>query len=461
VLEKRAVVELHYDYGTLVIPDAREEGLAAFMTWDDRTRVYRAPAERYRDVVMYLHTNKIPFTDHARKFERLPLAPKTAIEPFPHQKRALAAWAAAGGRGIVELPTGAGKTVLAVLAIAHAERPTLVVVPTIELLLQWQRVLSEHFDEPVGIIGGGSNDRKRITVITYDSAALQADFLGNQFGLLVCDECHHLPAPGYRFIAAGSIAPYRLGLTATLQRPDGGERLCEELLGPSCYAETIDALEGRYLAPYDVERVDVELTPEEQATYEAERQIYLSFLRSQAIDFDQQGGWAQFVMRCHRSEEGRRAFRAYRTQRQIAFASESKLEALWRVILKHRDERILVFTHENEIVYRLSHQLLLPVITHHTKVPERKRLLAGFAAGELPVLLTSNVLNEGVDVPDANVGVVLSGTGSVREHVQRLGRILRKRPGKRAVLYEICANVWAESGVSERRRQHRAYERGG
>ncbi len=128
--------------------------------------------------------------------------------------------------------------------------------------------------------------------------------------------------------------------------------------------------------------------------------------------------------------------------------------------MKHREDRVLVFTDDNETVYTLARRLLLPAITHHTPVPERKTLLAAFASGELPVLLTSRVLNEGVDVPDARVGVVLSGSGSVREHVQRLGRILRQRPGKRALLYEVCSAQTAESGISERRRQHRAYQEG-
>nr|WP_276603587.1 helicase-related protein [Nannocystis pusilla] len=132
---------------------------------------------------------------------------------------------------------------------------------------------------------------------------------------------------------------------------------------------------------------------------------------------------------------------------------------MWRLLLRHRRDRILVFTEDNDTVHRLSRLFLLPVITHQTPPKERVSLLAQFASGALPVLLTSKVLNEGVDVPDANVGIILSGSGSVREHVQRLGRILRKKEGKRATLYELCTAVAAEHGVSERRRQHRAYQK--
>ena len=135
------------------------------------------------------------------------------------------------------------------------------------------------------------------------------------------------------------------------------------------------------------------------------------------------------------------------------------MDALWELLLKHRHDRMIVFTDDNETVYRLSRRFLLPAITHRTKPEERLSILQGLAAGTYVAVLTSRVLNEGVDVPDANIGVVLSGSGSVREHVQRLGRILRKRPDKRAILYEICSAATAEQAISERRRQHQVYQR--
>jgi superfamily II DNA or RNA helicase len=137
------------------------------------------------------------------------------------------------------------------------------------------------------------------------------------------------------------------------------------------------------------------------------------------------------------------------------------MDALWRILARHAKDRVLVFTEDNETVYRISRRFLLPALTHKTRPQERKELLDAFSAGTLRVLVTAKVLNEGVDVPEANVGVVLSGSGSVREHVQRLGRILRKREGKAATLYEVVSDVAAEAGISERRRQHEAYVRAG
>jgi superfamily II DNA or RNA helicase len=453
--------ELHFDCGTLVAPTLPDDArLRALFQKDARTGVHRAPAWRYREVVLRLRELGEPYEDRAKRFEPLEVGLQVPIEPFPHQREALEAWTQAKGRGLVELPTGAGKTLLAVLAIAQVKRPTLVVVPTLNLMAQWQMVLTKHLGVAVGLLGGGVNDRQPLTVTTYDSAVTQTEFHGNHFGLLICDECHHLPAPSYRFIAEGSLAPYRLGLSATLERTDGGERVCEELLGPRVYRADIRELQGRYLAPYEVKRIEVPLQPEEKARYDAARALYVGFLRKNGISLSAPEGFARFLAQSQRSDEGRAAHRAYREQRRIALTSTAKLAVLWRILLEHRDDRVLVFTEDNETVYTLARRLLLPVITHHTPVPERKALLAAFSSGELPVLLTSKVLNEGVDVPDARVGVVLSGSGSVREHVQRLGRILRQRPGKRALLYEVCSAQTAESGISERRRQHRAYQEG-
>src|SRR5207344_2536467 len=168
-------------------------------------------------------------------------------------------------------------------------------------------------------------------------------------------------------------------------------------------------------------------------------------------------GWSDFIIRSARSEDGRRAMAAYRRQREIAFAAPAKLDYVALLLDRHRDDRTLLFTQDNATAYEISRRFLVPAITHQTKVKERSRILAGLAEGTYGGVVTSKVLNEGVDVPDANVAVVLSGSGSVREHVQRLGRILRPREGKRAILYELVSGGTAEAYTSERRREHDAY----
>ena len=148
---------------------------------------------------------------------------------------------------------------------------------------------------------------------------------------------------------------------------------------------------------------------------------------------------------------------AYREQRGLALAAPAKLKLLARLLDRHSGDRVIVFTHDNATVYTIARQFLVPVITHQTKVTERSAILAGFAQGIYGTVVTSKVLNEGVDVPDANIAVVLSGSGSVREHVQRLGRILRQKEGKRALLYEIVTARTTETFTSERRHEHDAY----
>jgi superfamily II DNA or RNA helicase len=283
------------------------------------------------------------------------------------------------------------------------------------------------------------------------------EHLGARFGLVVFDECHHLPGATYRLAAELCLAPYRLGLTATPERADGLEAAFDALIGPVVYTKNILELSGRYLAEYDVERIGIDLDPDERKDYEEERGIYLTFVREQGIRMSSPSGWNDFVIRSSRSVAGRRAMLAYRRQREIAFASRAKLDFAEHLLDRHRADRVLVFTQDNRTAYALSRRLLVPVITHQTKIKERSEILAGFASGDYGAVVTSKVLNEGVDVPEANVAIVISGSGSVREHVQRLGRILRRSGEKRALLYELVSRGTGETFTSERRREHEAY----
>ncbi|MGL4882625.1 MAG: helicase-related protein, partial [Waterburya sp.] len=130
------------------------------------------------------------------------------------------------------------------------------------------------------------------------------------------------------------------------------------------------------------------------------------------------------------------------------------------LITQHQTERILIFTNDNATVYRISQQFLIPAITYQTAVKERHDILTRFKAGEYKTLVASHVLNEGVDVPDARIAVILSGTGSSREYIQRLGRVLRKgnTSNKQAILYEVVTENTSEERTSERRRGEKGEE---
>jgi len=308
------------------------------------------------------------------------------------------------------------------------------------------------------LLGGGAHDIQQITVSTYDSAVLHIERLGQKFGFIIFDECHHLPAPQYQTIAIAAIAPFRLGLSATMERTDGKERVIYDLVGPLVYEGQIHQMADTVLSPYDVVSIQVLMTPEEMTAYQEARGLYTSFLRRSGIRFNSGADWMQFVRASVRTTDGRLAMRAYRDQKRLAQAAHAKLQATWEIIKRHRGERVLIFTDDNALAYRIGREFFVPVLTHQTKVKERKLFLDSFRSGAISVLATSKVLNEGVDVPEASIGLVLSGSGTVREHVQRLGRILRARPGKRAVLYEVIAQGTNEYFVNQRRRQHDAYQ---
>lgn len=430
--------------------------------WDGRSRCHRAAASDYAEVVRSLHREGIAYRDEARAYEELAIAPRARPTPRPYQEEALRAWLSGASttsraRGVVVLPTGAGKSHLAVLAIEAKQRSTLVVAPTLDLVRQWYDLLRASFPCPIGIVGGGEHDVQPITVTTYDSAHLHMEHLGARFGLVVFDECHHLPGESYALAARFSLAPFRLGLTATPERADGRENELDALIGPLVYRRDIVDLSGDYLADYDVMRVTVELTDEERQAYEEARSVYRAFLARHGLRVAGPSGWQEFVRRSSRDEEGRRAMDAFRRQRQLAFAASAKFDYLELVLHRHRGDRTLIFTQDNATAYAISTRFLVPAITHHTKISERSTILEKLRDGRYGAVVTSKVLNEGVDVPEANVAVVVSGSGSVREHVQRLGRVLRKSGEKRAILYELVTTNSGETFTSERRRDHVAY----
>ncbi len=452
---------LHFSGGTLELRGLEASAqVPAAWKWDGRTACFRAPAIEYAGLVRSLVQQGIQFSDEARRYEELSIELLARRAPRPFQAEALRAWKAAQGRGVVVLPTGSGKSHVAVLAIADRKRSSLVVAPTLELVRQWYDLLRTSFGTEVGVIGGGEYDLKPLTVTTYDSAYAHMDHLGSRFGLVVFDECHHLPSASYGLAAKLCLAPYRLGLTATPERADGREAALEELIGPVAYRKDIRELSGEYLADYDTERVTIELSPAEREEYEAERAVYLAFVRQSGIRMGTPRGFNDFIMRASRTPAGQRALVAYRRQRELAFAAQGKLKYLEHLLGVHRNDRTLVFTQDNATAYGISRRFLIPVITHQTKVKERSEILEGFSEGRYGAVVTSKVLNEGVDVPDANVAVVISGSGSVREHVQRLGRILRRKGDKRALLYELVSAGTSETYTSDRRREHDAY-RGG
>ncbi|MCZ6676739.1 MAG: DEAD/DEAH box helicase family protein [Candidatus Poribacteria bacterium] len=439
-----------YDEGTIIAENA--EAPPEHFEWDSRIEKWRTLALYYPNAINQLRENGIQYTTTVPRYKTIQPKLKLDFDLHDYQKEGLQAWTEANCLGTVILPTGAGKTFLALKAIEHVKRSTLIIVPTIDLLNQWYDLLTNAFELEIGILGGGYHEIQEITVTTYDSAYRYSSEYGNRFGFLIFDEVHHLPSPYYSHIPELSIASRRLGLTATYERSDGMELALRRLIGDVVYRKSIDELRGEYLSEYETVRLYVELTEEEREEYDRERALYINFLRNRNIQLFG-GGWGEFVRLSTQDSEARRAMLALNRSKTIALEAAAKLELLESLLKQHCQARVLIFTESNRFAYKISMRHLLPVITHQTKTKERKRILERFNTGEYPAIVTSKVLNEGVNVPDANIGIVLSGSGSTREYIQRLGRILRKREGKYAILYEVVTRDTLEKGVSQRRRR--------
>lgn len=447
---------LKFDRGTLILhPPPKGKAWVDYATWDDRIERFRIPAIQYRGLVTTLRREEIAYDDQAKNFGTVKLTALLERQPYLHQQEALDAWVGAGHRGVVVLPTASGKTYLAQMAMQVMPCSTLITVPTLDLMHQWYANLLAAFPgAEIGLLGGGSRDRTPILVATYDSAAIHAESLGNCYKLLICDECHHLPSDFNRVIAEFAIAPYRLGLTATPDRTDGRHVDLDFLLGSVVYHRTAKDLAGDALASHEIIQLKVSLSEHERERYDELMEIRDSFLKRSNIWLGSMEGWQRFVQASAQSQAGRRAMLAHREARAIALGTEGKLRILSELLVQHHPEQTLIFTNDNATVYRISQDFLIPAITHQTPVKERHEILQNFREGKYKALAASHVLNEGVDVPEASIAILLSGTGSAREYIQRLGRVLRKgQAQKRAVLYEVVAEETTEEGVSRRRRQ--------
>jgi superfamily II DNA or RNA helicase len=447
-------VRVAFEDGTLRVEsdsDAVDPTSLPGVDQDERTGTGRAPAMRYPDVLGALDRRGVDYEDDALASTDLALA--SAYDLRGYQQDALDAWQENDRRGVLELPTGSGKTVIGLKAIEAVGETALVVVPTIDLLTQWTRELAAEFDCELGQLGGGEQTVGDVTVATYDSAYLRADDLGDRFGLVVFDEVHHLGGAEFQTIARLLAAPARLGLTATFERPDNEHETVAALVGDCVYRLSADDLAGDHLADYDVKRIEVPLTSEERERYEAAQGTFTDYLQQSNIQFRSGSDYQELVKRSGTDPRAREALLAKQRARRIVRESDAKVRELEGILDDHRRDRVIVFTASTDLVYRLSERYLIPAITHETSASEREAILDRFRRGDYSRVVTANVLDEGVDVPDANVAVVVAGSGSEREFTQRLGRILRpKDDGSRALLYELVSADTAEERVANRRR---------
>jgi superfamily II DNA or RNA helicase len=443
---------ISFQGGTLVLydVDAHEPVPAPFRLIKER---WRCEGYHYGPLQPELPARDL--RDTVPRWQRLDLPLQETREPHAYQLEALAAWEQAGRRGSVILPTGAGKTFVAIQAISRVNRSTLVVAPTIDLLHQWYARLVTAFARDVGVYYGGEKQVLPLTVTTYHSAGDLVAAWGNAFKLLIFDEVHHLPAPTWGETALMAPAPLRLGLTATYpdeQEQTNGRWRVEDLIGPIVYTKRIGDLVGQQLATYRTQRVRVDLTPDERDRYNADYAIYSGYIRSRQLLGRYGRDWFRELMRrSSREPTARGALLARQRLLQLVGSCTGKFCALEALLQEYAAARVLVFTEHLAMVYAIAARYLIPAITHETRAAERKQILDGFREGRYRALVTSRVLNEGVDVPEAKVAIVLGGGASAREYIQRLGRVLRKVENQEAVLFEVVARATLDEGRAHRR----------
>jgi superfamily II DNA or RNA helicase len=441
-----------FDRGTLLLQDVpREPDLSDIpgVLWDVRVGAWRAPARVFYALAAELRRRGVRLADRM-----LPaLRPPSGFRPpplRPYQEAALAAWRLAGRKGIVVLPTGSGKTHVALAAAGAIQTPAMYLVPTRALMGQWVAALREVYDGDISCFGDGERAVGPVTVATFASAYRHMTALGDHFGLLVVDEVHHFGHGLFDEALEMSIAPLRLGLTATPPAPGPARDRLAGLVGPVVFQIGVAELAGTWLAPFSRVTWTLDLDPDEREEHGRLTAVYREALRAFSggrLD----ASWQDFLRHASRSDEGRLGVAAWRRARRLLAYPRCKQRALARLLARHHDQRTLVFVADNDTAYAVARQFLIAPLTCDIGRDERQRTLDAFREGRLRALVSAQVLNEGVDVPEAEVGIIVGARFGEREHVQRVGRLLRPRPGKQAVVHELVVKRTAEVGAAGRR----------
>lgn len=361
---------------------------------------------------------------------------ETTLEgrPFtlrPYQTEAASVFwqegARSGGHGVIVLPCGAGKTIVGLAAMALVGRTTLILATNVTSARQWRREILDKTtltEEQIGEYSGAVKDIRPVTVATYQVLTWRAKKSGpfphfkvfneRDWGLIVHDEVHLLPAPVFR-VTADLQARRRLGLTATLVREDGHEDDVFTLIGPKRYDVPWKELEKQgYIAEAECREVHVELPQPLRIEHAVAEQ---------------------------------------RQKHRLAAENPAKADVVEALVKRHHDDSVLVIGQYLSQLRHLGERLGAPLITGEVPQSERDELYDRFRRGELKLLIVSKVANFAIDLPDANVAIQVSGSfGSRQEEAQRLGRILRPKK-KQAVLYSLVTRDTVEQDYAFNRRR--------
>ncbi len=332
-----------------------------------------------------------------------------------------------GGSGVIVLPCGAGKTIVGIGIMQIVGAQTLILVTNTLSIRQWKQEILDKTDigeEDIGEYSGEKKEIKPITIATYNIITHRKKkggefthfniFSANNWGLIVYDEVHLLPAPVFR-MTSELQAKRRLGLTATLVREDGLEEDVFSLIGPK---------------KYDVPWKDLE------------RRAWIADARCIEIRVDM-------------TEKLRMQYSVADDREKYRLASENpeKIRVIETILDEHGRNNVLIIGQYINQLNEIAAYFKYPLITGKTPLPERERLYQGFRQGEVPCLIVSKVANFSIDLPDASVAIQVSGTfGSRQEEAQRLGRVLRPKAGDNmAFFYSLVSRDTTEERFGQNR----------
>jgi RNA polymerase primary sigma factor len=373
---------------------------------------------------------------------------------YAWQQQALDRWRMSSNRGIVQAVTGSGKTRLGLAAAVDALKKghkVLILVPTAELQGQWRRsIIMQIPGVPVGLLGNdhhGSFSESDVLVAIVNSAATREVLMARRTGLVIADECHRYAARTFSAALQDRFG-WRLGLTATLARHDRADQtVLVPFFGETvCHYGYADGLKDRIIAPFDVAMIGVDLRPDERLEYDdhSEKMAQMAPYLNGVIERDHRLSRRSFhdaltlmaedLSYGPVSQTARRYLFCLRRRKAIAAAAGAKMPALVSLSPLFSDGmKTLVFGEAvqtaEEAAARLS-ELGVRAATVHSNMPGPRRhaALKSFRHNNTTVLTAPRVLDEGIDVPDAELAVILSGSRTERQVVQRLGRVIRRKP---------------------------------
>jgi superfamily II DNA or RNA helicase len=439
----------------LTLGQVRERYPGIPIDFDDRDHCFRCDAMWAHAIKPDLATNQF-----------IAIPDKRRIQLRSDQLEAVNAFQTGGHRGLVSMPTGTGKTVVAIELMLRQQSSVLIVVPVRDLMYQWHQKVSEATGIDSGLIGDGVHRVSPISITTYDSAAIHMPRIGDKFSMVIFDEVHHLSGVWRSDAARMSAATNRLGLTATLPTDLGRLFVLQQIVGPVLYQQSMDQAAGNTLAEYTVQRITVQLSVNEEKRYRELGRIVQDYVFERR-EADPKFRWediykitALAAKDADQAAAATKAIQAFRSKRKIEEQADAKMRLLEDLFRLHSGEPVIVFTGSNVMARSISKRFMVPCLLSHCAKRERREYLEGFAKGDYPVLIANRVLDEGVDLPEVKTAIVLGGLSSSRQAIQRLGRVLRKSETDReAILYEVVTEGTSEVKRSRDRRRNDSYRR--